>query len=199
MPALKPTQYEAEIVWLGRVVNSVENLRAEALNEVMAGFGGMPDDCHGGETRASCVRVASQYPEGTTIANTRQFSILSAEELDVIATEMGVEDFDPEWIGASIVLRGIPDFTYVPPASRLQSTSGATLVVDMENRPCVFPGRVINQDRPGMGKLFKPAAENRRGVTGWVEREGMLRVGDKMRLHIPDQRAWSQLAEARAS
>jgi len=35
------------------------------------------------------------------------------------------------------------------------------------------------------------AAKGRRGVTAWVEREGRLAVGDALRLHIPDQPAWS--------
>ncbi|MEM6942014.1 MAG: hypothetical protein AAF509_18060 [Pseudomonadota bacterium] len=39
-------------------------------------------------------------------------------------------------------------------------------------------------------------AEGRRGVTAWVEREGMLRVGDTLRLHVPGQRAWQPFASA---
>jgi hypothetical protein len=27
-------------------------------------------------------------------------------------------------------------------------------------------------------------------VTAWVEREGVLRLGEMLRLHIPDQPAW---------
>jgi formyltetrahydrofolate synthetase len=34
-------------------------------------------------------------------------------------------------------------------------------------------------------------------VTAWVEREGALRVGMGVTLHVPDQRAWAHLAEAR--
>jgi hypothetical protein len=44
---------------------------------------------------------------------------------------------------------------------------------------------------PGFGKSFKAAARDRRGVTGWVEREGTLALGERLRLHIPDQRPWS--------
>ena len=39
-------------------------------------------------------------------------------------------------------------------------------------------------------KGFKTAAAGKRGVTAWVEREGTLRLGDEVRLHIPAQRAW---------
>ena len=60
----------------------------------------------------------------------------------------------------------------------------------MQNRPCQFPAMTIEAARPGHGKLFKRVAEGLRGVTAWVECEGVLRLGDKMRLHVPDQRAW---------
>ena len=36
----------------------------------------------------------------------------------------------------------------------------------------------------------EPAAKGLRGVTAWVERPGCLRIGDPLRLHVPDQRPW---------
>ena len=90
-----------------------------------------------------------------------------------------------------MILRGIPDFTYVPPSSRLQAESGLTLTIDMENRPCVLPGREIEAVEPGHGTAFKRAATNRRGVTAWVERPGDIRVGETLTLFLPDQRAWA--------
>ena len=199
MPALKPTEFYAEVLWLGRVADSVEDLRAQELSEMALGFDGLAGECHAGLTRPSCSRVLSQHPRGTEIANTRQISILSEEELLQIADSIGVAEFDPAWVGASVILRGIPDFSHVPPSSRLQGDSGVTLVVDMENRPCVLPGRVIEKEMPGHGKAFKAAAEGKRGVTAWVERPGTLKVGDILRLHIPDQPVWQRLDEARAT
>jgi hypothetical protein len=95
------------------------------------------------------------------------------------------------------VISGIPDFSHLPPSSRLQVDGGATLVLDMENRPCTLPAKGIEALHPGYGAKFKPAAKDRRGVTAWVEREGVLRLGAKVRLHVPDQRAWDYLAQAR--
>lgn len=197
MPALIPTEFYAEILWLGRVADSVDDLRAEPLEAMDLSFEGVEDDCHAGLTRPSCSRVLAQHPRGTTIANTRQLSILSAEELEQISDSLGIGEFDPAWVGASMILRGIPDFTHVPPSSRLQADNGTTLVVDMENRPCVLPGRVIERQNPGHGTAFKTAAINKRGVTAWIEREGTLQVGDILRLHIPDQRAWAHLKNVR--
>jgi MOSC domain-containing protein YiiM len=141
--------------------------------------------------------VAGLYPRGTEIRNVRQISVLSADELAAIAARMGVPALDPALVGATMVVEGIPDFSRVPPSSRLQAESGATLVIDMENRPCMLPAVPIEAALPGKGKAFRRAAEGRRGVTAWVEREGMLRVGEALRLFVPDQPVWAHLAPVR--
>ncbi|MBT54213.1 MAG: sulfurase [Mameliella sp.] len=191
MPALKPTDYTATVTWLGVVTNDD---RAELLAEVLAAvdltFEGIAGSVHGGATRDSCSRVKSQYPPGTRIRNERQLSIISAEELSEIAAQMGLDRIDPARLGASMVLSGLPDFSFLPPSSRLQAPSGATLTVDMQNRPCQFPAKSIDKVAPGLGKGFKPAANGRRGVTASVAREGRVVLGDVLRLHIPDQRGW---------
>lgn len=191
MPALKPTDHHCEIVYLGLVPDREKTLASDPRQEVFAGFAGVAGECHSGLTRPSCSRVLSQHPRGTEIANVRQFSIVSAEEMAAVAAEMDLPELRPEWVGASIMVRGLPDFTHLPPSSRLQSDRGTTLVVDMENRPCVFPGKEeVDPRHPGRGRLFKTAARGRRGVTAWVEREGGLALGDRLTLHVPDQRAW---------
>lgn len=190
MSALMPTDFSGKITWLGRVANRAATLEAEPLQEIAVGFAGVAGEEHGGLTRPSCSRVLAQHPRDTVIRNVRQFSIVSAEELALIAARMGLERIEPAWVGASIVVEGLPDFTHLPPSSRLQGPDGVTLVVDMENRPCHLPAKVIDGVYPGFGKAFKAAAKGRRGVTAWVEREGRLAVGDGLRLHIPDQRVW---------
>lgn len=190
MPALKPTDHYATVTWLGRVIPGRDDIRSEALQSVDLSFEGIEGEVHSGRTRASCVRVKTQYPEGTEIANVRQLSVLSAEELQEVADAIGLERLEPEWLGATLVIEGIPDFSHVPPSSRLQNDAGTCLVIDMQNRPCVYPAKEIEKDKPGHGKAFLPAARGKRGVTAWVERPGLLSVGDKLRLHIPDQRGW---------
>ena len=197
MPALLPTPFYGTITWLGRVADRDAALQSEPLTEVMARFSGPEGEAHGGLTRPSCSRVTGQYKKNTEIRNVRQFSILGAEDLAAIAAAMGLEALDPALVGASMVIAGIPDFSHIPPSSRLQAEGGATLVVDMENRPCTLPARPIENAHPGFGKTFKPAAVGRRGVTAWVEAEGMLRVGARVRLHVPDQPVWAHLDAAR--
>ncbi|OWU71277.1 sulfurase [Roseovarius sp. 22II1-1F6A] len=191
MPALIPTDIVGRITWLGYVPDRDAALSSIPVKEIHASFAGLEGEAHGGLTRPSCSRVTSQHPRGTEIRNVRQLAVLSQEELDAIAGELDLERLDPALTGASLVIEGIPDFTHVPPSSRLQAASGTTLVVDMENQPCQLPAREIEMHLPGHGRGFKAAAADRRGITAWVEREGMLRVGEEIRLHVPAQRAWA--------
>ncbi len=191
MPALAPTEIIGEIVWIGHVPNRETSLRSQATQEAQLTYAGIPGEVHGGLTRPSCSRVISQHPRDTDIRNVRQLSIVSFEELAEIAADCALDALDPALVGASMVVRGIPDFTHLPPSSRLQLPDGATLVVDMENRPCHLPAKPINAEHPGAGDKFKIAAKGKRGVTAWVEREGVCRIGDAVRLHVPDQRAWA--------
>ena len=190
MPALKPTNYFGEIIWLGQVADRDAGLRSTSAQSLSLGFSGPAGETHAGVTRPSCSRVLSQYERGTEIRNVRQLSLVSEEELSAIAENMGIAHLDPSWIGASVILRGIPDFSHIPPSSRLQNEAGTTVTIDMQNRPCHLPVAEIKVDHPNEAKGFKAAARRRRGVTAWVEREGQLSVGDHLRLHIPDQRAW---------
>lgn len=193
MPELVPTDHTARIVWMGKVPENRPDIRSQPVEDAFASYAGFEGDYHAGMTRASCVRVKSQHPQGTEIRNVRQFSILSAEEMAGIAADIGVAALDPAHLGASIVLEGISDFTHVPPSSRLQAENGTTIVIDMLNAPCNFPAQQIEKANDGHGKGFRAAAKGRRGVCAWVEREGALQVGDVLRLHVPGQRPWAHL------
>lgn len=191
MPCLVKSKYTGRIAFLGRVPPKPANIRSAKATSVKVDFEGFEGEEHSGATRPSCVRVTMLHPEKTEIRNTRQLSILSVEENAQIAAEIGVDELNPEWLGASIVLEGIPDLSHLPPGSRLQTENGTTLTIDLENGPCNWPGKEIEKEHPGNGKAFKAAAMNRRGVTAWVERPGALEVGDSVSLYVPTQQAWS--------
>lgn len=190
MPTLVESRFVGQVVWLGHVPAG-GSLQASPVPGLDIGFEGIAGGRHQGMMRPACSRMRNLHPQGTEIRNTRQLSVLAGEELDQIAKAMQLDHLDPRLLGASIVLRGIPDFTHVPPSSRLQGPSGVTLVVDMQNRPCVLPGKEIEAQMPGHGAAFKPAARGRRGVTAWVERPGRLTLGDGLKLFVPDQRGWA--------
>jgi MOSC domain-containing protein YiiM len=154
-------------------------------------FAGIECDCHGGLTRHSDTRMLKQFKRGTEVRNTRQVSILSVEELADIAQAMGIPDLKPEWVGANLVTSRIPDLTLLPPSTRLQFPSGATIVIDLENLPCRYPAEVIARHYPEPPASFVRAAQHKRGLIGWVEREGAVNTGDEIVLWLPPQRVYA--------
>jgi MOSC domain-containing protein YiiM len=169
--------------------------RARGLEKARVGrlaltFDGIAGDCHAGRTRASDSRMVTQYARGTEVANTRQVSILSEEELTEVAGRLAIPVLLPEWLGANVVTRGIPDLTLLPPSTRLMFSSGATLIVDLENGPCRYVAEVVDKRHPGKGQGFVAAARHKRGVVAWVERPGAIAEGDSIALYVPPQRQW---------
>jgi MOSC domain-containing protein YiiM len=166
-------------------------LEKQTVSEAQFLFTGMDGDCHGGLTRKSDSRMLKQYKRGTEVRNSRQVSILSTEELTEVAERMGIPAVRPEWVGANMVIRGIPDLTLLPPSTRLQFPSGAMLVVDAENHPCRYPADIIAKHHPEAKKGFVAAAMHKRGVVGWIEAEGTIRTGDRITIWIPPQRIYA--------
>lgn len=191
MAILRPTGLSGSIDWLGIVPENRESIASQPRDALQLDWGGIPGTHYAGLTRPACVRVRAQYKKGTEIANTRQVSIVSAEDLAEIATRLDLARIEPEWLGANIVVSGIPDFTLIPPGTRLIADGGASLVVDMENAPCRFPAEQIEAHHPGKGMAFPKVATNLRGVTAWVERPGTLARGNMLAVHTPPQRLWS--------
>jgi len=199
MPILMPTAIMGHVRGLFVNNNREEGLESVSIDTVNATYEGFDGEDHGGLTRPSCSRVKLQYKKGTEIRNTRQISILSQEELQTVAEDMGLDEIAPEWIGANLILEGIPMLTQLPPSSRLIFEGGASLVVDMENGPCRFAAEQIELHRPGKGMSFAKVADGRRGVTAWVEKTGEIKVCDEVRLHIPPQRLYEPVLRRRSA
>ncbi len=180
-------------------LGKVESLQARATREagfVKAKTAGLdlsfagPEDCHGGLTRKSDVRTLPLYKRGIDIRNVRQLTLVSVEELAGIAERLGIAEVKAEWLGANMVVSGIPDFTLLQPSTRLQFPSGATIVLDMENYPCSQIAKVIDEHHPGTRFKVMEAAMHKRGVTAWVEREGEVKTGDAIKIVTPPNRLY---------
>jgi hypothetical protein len=182
---------------LGRVTQLLarasrrDGFEKSAVHHLDMTFAGIVGDCHGGLTRKSDSRTLKQYARDTDIRNVRQATLLSVEELQDIAASMKLPQVAASWLGANLVVKGIPDFTLLPPSSRLQFSSGATLVVDMENFPCSQVAKLIAGVHPEAGPHFVKAAMHKRGVTAWVECEGKIGLGDEIMVWIPQQRIYA--------
>lgn len=194
MAVLRNTGIEGKINSLLVHQDKPDDITSAGVDAVTVSFEGFAGESHSGLTRESCVRVKDQYPQGTIIRNTRQISIVSVEELAVVANLMEINEIKPEWLGANICLSGIPDLTLLPPSSRLIFSGGVSLVVDMQNEPCKYPAQVIDTYFPGRGKYFVKQAFEKRGITAWVEKEGRLTATDSVAMHIPVQREYAHFS-----
>ena len=190
MPLLTKLSFTGRVEALLKSPDRATGLEKSRSQSLTLRFDGIEGDCHGGLTRKADVRTIKQYPRDTPIRNVRQLTLLSVEELAQIAAVMEVPEVKPEWVGANVVTSGIPDLTLLPPSSRLQFPSGATIVVDMENEPCRYPAEIIERHNPQQKIGFVKAAKHKRGITAWVEREGDVFSEDAITIWIPPQRPY---------
>ena len=190
MPLLTKLAFTGRVEALLKSGDRAAGLEKSRTDQLNLEFDGIKGECHGGLTRPSDSRTLRQYPRDTPIRNVRQLTLLSQEELADIAAIMEIAEVKPEWIGANVVTSGIPDLTLLPPSSRMQFPSGATIVVDMENEPCRYPAEIIEKHNPDQKLGFVTAAKHKRGLTAWVEREGKVGIGDEITIWIPPQRLY---------
>jgi hypothetical protein len=168
-----------------------EHIQTRAVETLTLGFDGIEGDYHGGPTRRSGGREP-WYPRGTEIRNERQLSIVAADELATVAERMGIVELKPEWVGANLVLDGIPNLSMLPSASLLFFKGGVTLKVDAQNHPCRHSGRSIAEnaglaDVDGVALAFVKAAKRLRGLVAWVEKPGTISAGEEISVRVPEQ------------
>jgi hypothetical protein len=167
------------------------DFQTEPVEELVLGFDGIERDFHAGRTRRSGSREP-WYPRGTEIRNERQLSIVAADELAAVAERMGLTELKPEWIGANLVIEGLPKLSMLPAGTLLFFKGGATLKIDGQNKPCRFAGRSIAENA-GMADveagalLFPKSAKRLRGLVGWVEKPGRVVPGEEISVRVPEQ------------
>lgn len=170
-----------------------KSLVSRRVSEVKVLENGFQGDKHQSWLRKADVR-AKRYPKGTMIWNSRQVSIVSEEELLLIARELGVPKIESEWLGANICLRDIPEISLLPPRTKIfiKDNSGheVGLYVTAPNKPCVAAGEAIEDYYTGLNVSsshfdhlswkFPKAANNRRGLVAVVECPGIIKEGAKV-------------------
>ncbi|MBI1278719.1 MAG: MOSC domain-containing protein [Anaerolineaceae bacterium] len=157
---------------------------------------GIVGDKHAGFVKKADARNP-EYKRGTMMRNDRQWSAVTPDELAEAARLMGVEFIDPSWVGANLSFTGIPNFTRLPKGTKFVFPSGAVLVVEAENAPCVGPGRVIASKYPDLNlspNRFPRAAIHKRGLVGVIERAGIVHVGDPVTVQIYEAESYPVVA-----
>jgi hypothetical protein len=142
---------------------------------------------HAGFTRRAGPREP-WYRRGTEIRSGRQLSVVSTEELWEIGHAMGLPAIEAGWIGANLVISGVPRLSFLPPGTRMIFEGGATIVVEGQNAPCRIAGRAIarHTERPGDERSFPKVAKRLRGLVATVERAGPASPGP-VAIALPEQ------------
>lgn len=154
------------------------------VSEANLKYGGIPGDRHFGMTKPAGVREL-MYNRGTEIYNRRQVTVVSVEECALIAERMGIDQVLPEWLGANIALKGFGNLTSLTPGSRIIFPSGAGILCEGENLPCVKPGKVILEnylDKQNLSTGFVKSSLGLRGIFGIVECPGEIVAGDNVKV-----------------
>jgi hypothetical protein len=160
----------------------------DSVDHLEFDFEGIDGDRHSGYLKPVGPRE-KHYTKGHQIRNNRQWSAVSVEDNDVIGNKLGLETLKPEWIGANILVEGIPNFSDLPPMTHLRINSSredaVTLIVFEKNQPCFKPDRPIKQFGGAIPRMpFATAAYNIRGLLGWVDHPGTVRVGDPVQVML---------------
>jgi len=154
-------------------------------------FEGIVGDVHAGHTRRSGGREP-WYPRGTEMRNERQLSIVAPDEMAIVAERMGLAEIKPEWIGANLLLEGVPMLSMLPSGTKLFFKGGVTIKIDGQNAPCRVAGRSIAEhagmvDHDAGSLLFPKVSRRLRGLVGWVEKPGVIAAGEEVSVRVPEQ------------
>ncbi|MDG4856080.1 MULTISPECIES: MOSC domain-containing protein [unclassified Mesorhizobium] len=168
-----------------------DHFESRPVDELRLGFDGIEGDFHAGATRRSGGREP-WYPRGTEMRNERQLSLVAADELAIVAHRMGLEEIKAEWIGANLMIEGLPHLSMLPAGSLLFFKGGVTIKIDGQNKPCRVAGQSIAQhvnaaDRDATALLFPKTAKRLRGLVAWVEKPGIIRTGEEISVRVPEQ------------
>lgn len=140
------------------------------------------------------------FSKGTEIANHRQFSAVSVEELEDISTHLHLPKPIPHGcLGENLVLSGIPKLSRLPVGTMLffrkdrEEKRTAVLIVWAENMPCIGPGEEIQNyfpKIPRIAELFSKISHGKRGIVGSIYSSGNIRTGDTVLGVLPERKEY---------
>jgi hypothetical protein len=163
--------------------------QSQPVSRLEVDLEGIAGNRHRGWTRPADARVP-YLPRGTVMRNDRHVSIVSVEELAEIARRLDLPALDPAWIGANMVLSGIPRLSYLPRGTHLFTSGGTVLTVTDQNAPCTLAGDAIARrvaDRPELKLQFPAVAKGLRGIVAVIEHPGTIDPDTAIEARLPMQ------------
>lgn len=180
-------------VYLG---TSEETLSKQPRDSLNAQLDGLVGDRHGSIEREAW-GAGDKQAEGVIRRNERQWSAVSVEELAAIAKAMDLtEPLSAASLGANLCLSSVPELSRLPKGSILKFPSGAELMVEEYNPPCLDMGKKlasIHSTQSGKAihdTAFSQAAQYTRGLVGVVEVPGMINAGDRVEVTVYQPPLW---------
>ena len=165
------------------------DFRSHTVEHLELDFEGIIGNRHRGHTRRADGRVP-YLKRGTEMRNSRHLSMVSVEDCVEVARRLELPAFDPAWIGANLVVEGIPHFSYLPRASKLFFEGGVILTNEDQNAPCSLSGEAVMLANPGRDDIklaFPKIAKGLRGLVVTVEHPGQLTAGGTINVRLPEQ------------
>ena len=178
-------------------------IQGERLVKQERGFLQAEMDGFLGDRHASFQRKAwnagDKQRKGTIRRNERHWSAVSQAELEFMSREMDLSEvLNAGSIGANLCFAGLPSFSLIPKGSTFKFPSGAELLVEEYNPPCLDMGKELaskyltNSGKPIHDTAFAKAAQYIRGLVGVVEVPGLIKVGDEVEVFIYKPPDWMQ-------
>jgi len=164
-------------------------MRKDARTHIDVQLDGIVGDRHRSYTRTTW--AGDKQRKGTLRRNERQWSAVAEEELAAISAAMDLDGaLTAASVGANLCISGVPNFSQLPRGSLLRFPSGAELMVEEYNPPCLAMGKQLASmfgTRSGKAltsTAFSKAAKSCRGLVGVVEAAGRINAGDSVTIVV---------------
>ena len=184
---------------VGRVVSvhvgPKDVLHKQACERIELDLQGILGDRHRSYVR-HCWQDDKQ-PMGTARRNERQWSAIAEEDLAAITRSMNLSTpLTAADVGVNLCIAGIDNLSQLPRGTLLSFSSGAVLMVEEYNPPCLDMGKTLAQSHRRMDgeapapESFPQAAKFSRGLVGVVEAAGEIRVADELTVENEQLPKW---------
>jgi MOSC domain-containing protein YiiM len=172
-----------------------DDMSKEEQSSIAAELDGIVGDAHRSYSRKAW--AGDKQAEGTVRRNERQWSAVSIEELAEIQESMDLNDAPtPTELGANLCLSGVRELSRLPKGTVLKFPSGAELIVEEYNPPCLDMGKKLasthttRSGEPLPSTAFSKAAKLSRGLVGVVEVSGVIKAGDEVQIELYESPSW---------